>query len=476
MARYPFAPVSLSGLIDASAVEGRLVGDDVTVSGITQDSRTVGRGDLFCCVRGATFDGHDYAAAAVAAGASALLVDRDVDVDVPVVRVEDVRSVLGPVASAALGFPCRSLTMVGVTGTNGKTSTATMLGSMLDAAGRRCEVLGTLTGERTTPEAIDLHARLAGCVSRGVEAVVMEVSSHALVLGRVNGIVFDAAVFTNLGRDHLDFHGTEEAYFAAKASLFSPQRSRTGIVNIDDPRGSLLAAAAPVPMVPFSVDDAVDIEMSDDRVSYSWNGIDLTVGMGGMFTVMNSLAAATAARVIGVPDRAIAEGLSTMKPVPGRFEPVANDLGFGVVVDYAHTPESLRALLESARQVTRGRVIVVFGCGGDRDAGKRPEMGRVAAASADEIIVTSDNPRGEDPASIIDQVCGGITDSGVPVEREVDRERAIASAIFRARRGDIVVIAGKGHEATQETAGVLHPFSDVDVARSHLARRKETTA
>ena len=474
MARYPCTPVSLSGLLSAAGIDGRVVGADAAVSGITQDSRTVAAGDLFCCVRGASHDGHDFAAAAAAAGAAALLADRDVDVDIPVVRVDDVRSVLGPVASAVMGFPCRSVTMIGVTGTNGKTSTATMLGSILETAGRPCEVMGTLTGERTTPEAIDLHARLADCVARGAEAVVMEVSSHALVLGRVDGIVFDAAVFTNLGRDHLDFHGTEEAYFAAKASLFSPARARTGIVNIDDPRGSLLAAAAPVPMVPFSFADAHDVTVADDHVAYSWNGTDITVGMGGMFTVMNSLAAATTARVIGVSDAAIAAGLASMSPVPGRFEPVHNDLGFAVIVDYAHTPESLRALLESARQVAEGRVIVVFGCGGDRDAGKRPEMGRVAAAVADDVIVTSDNPRSEDPASIIDEVCAGIDATGVPVERQVDRSEAIASAIFRARRGDIVVIAGKGHEATQETAGVLHPFSDVDVARSHLARRKET--
>lgn len=478
MSRYACAPVTLSSLLDSVDMPVDVSRSDVVISGVSQDSRIIEPGDMYCCVRGENFDGHSFINDALAAGARALVVDSpDVQVpdDIAVVTVADVRSFLGPLASAFFHHPSRSLRMVGVTGTNGKTSTAIMIGSLLTATGAHVKVMGTLTGVRTTPEALDLHAQLRAWVNESVDVVVMEVSSHALVQHRVDGIIYDVAVFTNIGRDHLDFHGTEEAYFAAKAILFAPNHARCGVVNLDDPKGSLLNDVSPIPLTTFSKSDASNVVLSVNEISYTSQGLSITVPMGGEFTLMNSLAALATGRTLGVSDVDLQEGLRCLQPIPGRFESVPNELGLGVVVDYAHTPESLESLLVSARRVCRGRLILVFGCGGNRDAGKRPLMGGVASALADYVIVTSDNPRHEDPDRIIDEIFSGVPNSATHVSRESDRARAIASAISSAERGDIVVIAGKGHESTQDIAGVLHPFLDADVARQCLAQREETT-
>ena len=478
MSRYPCQPLALRAVLSSVMSEYNVVNDSVVVSGITQDSRFIAAGDVFCCVRGETFNGADYIVDAISAGAVAVVVDTvvpDVPAHIAVVTVPDVRQFLGPFASAIFGHPSRSLRMVGVTGTNGKTSTTSMIASVLEAEGMSTRVIGTLSGERTTPEAIDLHATLRKWVNEDVSAVVMEVSSHALVLHRVDGIMFEVAVFTNIGRDHLDFHKTEEAYFAAKARLFSSSLAKVGVVNTDDPKGSLLNDAAPIPMVGFSRHDAHDISLAVDHVAYSWNGLSLRIPMGGEFTLMNSLAAVTAAHALGVSRESVTQGLLTMTPVPGRFEPITTTLGFGVIVDYAHTPESLQSVLVSARSMCAGRLIVVFGCGGNRDHGKRPLMGAIAEANADRVIVTSDNPRLEDPHRIINDIFQGISTTAGHCSQEVDREIAIASAISEAERDDIVVIAGKGHESTQDIAGVLHPFLDADVARKYVAQREETT-
>lgn len=477
MSRYSCRPAQLSELLASVRSEYTATNDHVMVSGISQDSRSLTTGDVYCCVRGETFNGTEFIADALAAGAVAVVVDTDVSGipdHIAVVTVPNVREFLGPFASSCFGHPSHSLRMVGVTGTNGKTSTTSMIASILKADGVATQTVGTLSGERTTPEAIDLHAALRTWVDDGVSAVVMEVSSHALVQHRVDGIMFEVAVFTNIGRDHLDFHKTEEAYFAAKARLFSPELSRQGVVNIDDPKGSLLNDAAPIPMISFSRNDAHNISLAVDHVAYVWDGISLRLPMGGEFTLMNSLAAVTAAHVLGASRESLVEGLLSMTPVPGRFEPVATSLGFGVIVDYAHTPESLESVLASARELCAGRIIVVFGCGGHRDHGKRPLMGAIAEERADRVIVTSDNPRDEDPHRIIDDIFQGITPTATHCSREVDRERAIASAISEAGRGDIVVIAGKGHESTQDIAGVLHPFLDADVARKYVTQREET--
>jgi UDP-N-acetylmuramoyl-L-alanyl-D-glutamate--2,6-diaminopimelate ligase len=466
-------------LLLAQIVEGvrggpplRVAGDatGVVVADVTIDSRDVRAGSLFCCVRGEHVDGHRFAAQAVAAGAVALLVDHELPLAVAQVVTDDTRGATGWLAASAFGHPSDSLTTIGITGTNGKTTTAHLLGHVLGAAGRSTEVFGTLTGAHTTPEGPDLQRRLAHCRASAVQAVVMEVSSHALALHRVDGATFDVAVFTNLGRDHLDLHGTEERYFAAKARLFTPELSSTGVVNVDDVRGRLLSDVAAIPIVPFSLKDVTDVHVSVTRHSYVWRGARIEVAIGGRFNVMNSLAAATAAAAAGLDPDTIATGLQSAAAVPGRFEPVDAGQPFAVVVDYAHTPDGLTEALRAARiAAPGGRLIVVFGCGGDRDAEKRPLMGAAAAALADAIVVTSDNPRSEDPAAIIDATVRGVPDDyRRNVVTEPDRRAAIAIALSMARPGDVVVVAGKGHERTQTIGTAVVDFDDRVVARELL--------
>ena len=459
----------------AGLVRAQLVGDpDAAVSTMTHDSRRVAPGTLYACVRGERHDGHEFAPAAVAAGATALLVERHIELDVPQLVVEDVRATMGPVAAAVYGHPSSALTIVGITGTNGKTTTAHLLASILRESGRATGVIGTLSGPHTTPEAPELQAKLAGFRDDGYEAVVMEASSHALALQRVDGTRFAVAVFTNLGRDHLDLHGSAQAYFRAKARLFTPELSAVGVTNVDDAHGRLLRDAATIPMVPFSASDATDVQVTASSHAFTWRGERLEVGLGGTFNVMNSLAAATTASVLGVGCEEIAAGLRAAEPVPGRFERVSSgDGGVAVVVDYAHTPDGLGEVLTAARDVTGGRVIVVFGCGGDRDRAKRPQMGGVAARLADLVVVTSDNPRSESPAAIIDAVLAGIA----PADRdhvtvEPDRAAAIAAALDAANDGDVVVVAGKGHETTQTTGDRVVEFDDREVARRLLEGRE----
>ena len=443
---------------------------DVLVDSVQYDSRHVDAGSLFCCLRGATSDGHGYAAAACAAGASALLVDHAVDLDVPQVIVPDTRAAMGPLVAALFDHPSRSLMVIGVTGTNGKTTTTSLIAAILEAAGVPTGVIGTLTGVHTTPEAPDLQAQLSRFLADGKRAVVMEVSSHALALGRVNGTRFALAVFTNLGRDHLDFHGTAERYFAAKAALFEPALSSRGLANIDDLHGRLLMDAAGIPMTGFSLGDLSDLVVTPTEHQYFWHGEHVSVGIGGAFNAMNSLAAATAAGLVGVSSSVVAAGLRAAEPVPGRFEPVLAGQPFDVIVDYAHTPDGLREALGAARAASgSGRLIAVFGCGGDRDREKRPQMGAVAAELADHVVVTSDNPRSEDPSEIINAVMQGVpAEYRDRVVTEPDRRRAFAAAFKAAAPGDVVVIAGKGHETTQTTGSTVVSFDDRAVARELL--------
>jgi UDP-N-acetylmuramoyl-L-alanyl-D-glutamate--2,6-diaminopimelate ligase len=445
----------------------------VLVDDITLDSRAVSPGTLFCCVRGEHHDGHGFAADAVAAGAVALLVDHQLDLEVAQVVVNDVRAATGWVAASLFAHPCDSLLTIGVTGTNGKTTTSQLVGDVLRASGRETEVYGTLSGKHTTPEAPDLQRNLASARDRGVSAVAMEVSSHALLLHRVAGAHVDVAVFTNLGRDHLDLHGTVERYFAAKAMLFDPLLAGHGVVNTDDLHGRLLFDTAPIPMTAFSAADATDVEIGPTHHAYTWRGRRVRVGIGGEFNMMNSLAAATACAVAGLDEALIADALAHARPVPGRFEPIDVGQPFSVVVDYAHTPDGLREALRAARRaVVDGRVIVVFGCGGDRDRDKRPEMGEVAATLADHVVVTSDNPRSEDPLGIIDATVRGVpSDYRARVVTEPDRRTAIALALGHASHGDIVVVAGKGHEATQTIGDRVLPFDDRAVVRQLLEAR-----
>lgn len=457
----------------AGLARAQLVGtDDVQVTSVVIDSRSVVAGSVFCCVRGASFDGHSFAADAVAAGAAAVVVDHRLDLpaEVPQVIVDDVRAVVGHLAAAATGHPARQLTMVGVTGTNGKTTTTAMIASILRAAGRCVGVIGTLSGVRTTPEAPDLQERLASFIAEGIDAVVMEVSSHALSMHRVNGCHFDAVVFTNLSRDHLDLHGTMEQYFAAKARLFDPALADRGVTCVDDPHGRLLLDASPIPMEGWSATDATDAVISPTGARAVWRGQAIEVPLGGGFNLSNAIGAATCAAALGVGTDVIVRGLATLEPVPGRMETVRGGRGVDVIVDYAHTPDGLAVALDAARPALPGRLAVVFGCGGDRDREKRSDMGRIAAGAADLVVVTSDNPRSEDPQTIIDAILGGVAaDYRSHVLCEPDRRRAIEMAVEWARPGDVVLVAGKGHETTQTIGGRVLPFDDRAVAREVLS-------
>ena len=445
----------------------------VEVVDVVHDTRQVRPGALFCCVPGARVDGHDLAAEAVAAGAVALLVERRLPLPVPQLLVPRVRDAMGPVAAALWDHPSRSLRVVGVTGTSGKTTTTHLLRPVLEAHGWSTALLGTLSGPRTTPEAPELQATLAAERRAGRAAVVMEVSSHALALGRVRATRFACAVFTNLSRDHLDFHADLDDYFKAKAALFRPELSERAVVNLDDPRGRALAERALVPTTGFSMADAEDLEVGPTRSRFRWRGVEVALPLGGAFNVANALAAATAVVELGVETDTIAAGLAAAGAVFGRFELIDEGQPFTVVVDYAHKPGALAQVLEAAREVAgEGRVLVVFGAGGDRDASKRPEMGEVASRLADRVLLTSDNPRGEDPLAIIDAIRSGMPDpAGATVEP--DRAAAIARAIEEARPGDVVVVAGKGHETTQVIGERTLDFDDREVCRRALRRRAE---
>jgi UDP-N-acetylmuramoyl-L-alanyl-D-glutamate--2,6-diaminopimelate ligase len=461
---------------------GQLLESGVEFSDVVHDSRHVVAGCLFVCLRGANFDGHEFAAGAVADGAAALLTDHHIAgiADTPQVVVDDTRVRVGPIAALLNGHPSASLTAVGITGTNGKTTTAHLLEAVFDANGWRTGVVGTLHGPRTTPEAPELQRTLRRFVDDGADAAVLEVSSHALALHRVDGTRFDAVVFTNLGHDHLDLHGSQEEYFRAKARLFSPDFAPVGVVNVDDPYGQLLADASASSeagrefrVVPTSSRQVSDVEVDAVSHRYRWRGFDVVVPIGGHFNVANSLAALTTAVELGI-DPAVAVGaLAGVAPVPGRFQLVRSEVadrrGVTVIVDYAHTPDGLAELLTSARSVTGRELTVVFGCGGERDHPKRPEMGRIAAQLADHVIVTSDNPRGEDPAAIVDDILSGVApEYRRRIVTDVDRRNAIRTALESAGGGDVVIIAGKGHERIQEYADRTVDFDDVAVATELL--------
>ncbi|MDQ1445546.1 MAG: UDP-N-acetylmuramoyl-L-alanyl-D-glutamate--2,6-diaminopimelate ligase, partial [Acidimicrobiaceae bacterium] len=387
--------------------------------------------------------------------------------------VESTRVAMAPVAASFYGHPSRSLAVVGITGTNGKTTTTQLTGAILRAAGRVVETMGNLhSGGLNTPEAPELQGMLAAHRDAGVDAVAMEVSSHALAQHRVDAIEFAAAVFTNLTRDHLDFHGTMEDYFAAKARLFEKGRSALGVANADDAFGARLLQSASIPTHAYSVADAEGLEFSPSGSRFRWRGVDVALSLPGRFNVLNALAAATAASAMGVDHDAVAAGLASVQAVHGRFDRIDVGQQFTVLIDYAHTPDALEQVLRAAREMTRpagladeGRVILVFGCGGDRDRGKRPEMGRLAASVADVAVLTSDNPRSEDPMAIIDEVLAGAPGALVV---EPDRAAAIALAVGRAEAGDVVVIAGKGHETGQIVGDTVLPFDDHDAARAAL--------
>jgi UDP-N-acetylmuramoyl-L-alanyl-D-glutamate--2,6-diaminopimelate ligase len=500
--------MKLGELIEGAGLDPVEKGFDTEVSDLAYRSDDVSTGMLFFCVPGFAADGHDFAPDAVARGARALVCERPLGLGVPEVVVKSVRVAMAPIAACFFGDPTAKLELVGVTGTNGKTTTVFLVREILVAAGRQTGLLGTVQSivggqveevERTTPEAIDLQRSFRRMVDAGDCACAMEVSSHALELHRTDAIRFDCAVFTNLTQDHLDFHGTLEDYFAAKLRLFLPNRGhgpppRTPVVNVDDPRGARLTEEVVEAGRPRAVTFGVragDADYRAEEVELGATGsrfvcrapdgvaLEVRLALPGLFNVYNALGALAACHQLGVELETGAAALARAPQVPGRFEPIDEGQDFSVLVDYAHTPDSLANVLRAARQLLEqgpgGRLICVFGAGGDRDREKRPLMGEVARAHADHVIVTSDNPRSEDPDAIIAAIVAGAEDAaqsgsnGSELEVEPDRRQAIAKSLRLARPHDVVVIAGKGHEQGQELAGGRKiPFDDREVAREEL--------
>jgi UDP-N-acetylmuramoyl-L-alanyl-D-glutamate--2,6-diaminopimelate ligase len=473
----PHGPRPLSALVVAPH---EVRGDaSVHVSDIVVRSSEARPGALFACIRGGHLDGHDFARDAIDRGACALLVERWLDVAVAQVLVPSVRVAIGPIAAELFGRPADRMTVVGVTGTNGKTTTTYLLESVFGVAGSRPGVIGTtgvrVGGEvtpfpRTTPEAPDLQRLLARMLDAGVEAVAMEVSSHGLDQHRVDGVRYACGVFTNLSQDHLDYHSSMEEYLAAKARLFTTELCEIGVVNADSREGRAIAeGAGDLPVITYGIDRGADVratgvETTAEGISFRVGDLAISSRLRGRFNVENCLAAFAAARAIGIEDAVAAAGIAALRGVPGRLETVEEGQEFLLVVDYAHTPDGIRNVLRAARPLARGRLIVVFGCGGDRDRAKRPLMGLAATSTADLTIVTSDNPRSEDPLAIIAEIEPGARAGGGSYEIEPDRRAAIARAVGLAGAGDVVVIAGKGHESGQEFADRTIPFDDRQVS------------
>ena len=493
----------LTGGLTLVAAEVTGDGGATEISGLAYDSRAVAPGALFFCVSGYRSDGHDFAPQAVELGAAALVVERPLGLGVPELVVESARSAMAPIAAHFYGDPTSELAVIGVTGTNGKTTTAYLVRHLLQASGVQCGLLGTVKSvvggverpvERTTPEAIDLQADFRAMLDGGDRACAMEVSSHALELGRAEAVRFAAAIFTNISRDHLDFHATMEDYFQAKRRLFHPPVGppRVSVVNVGDAHGRRLAAeidgvrtfAVEAPAEYSASELRCDLEGCRFLLRSPAGEREVVLPMPGRFNVANALGALAAVHELsGVGLDRLVAALEGGVRVPGRFEPVDEGQGFAVLVDYAHTPDSLENVLSAARELIgsdeagRGRVICVFGAGGDRDRGKRPLMGEIAARLADTVLVTSDNPRSEDPDRIIAEIMGGVRrgearSPALTMSSITDRAIAIAQAVASAEQGDVLVIAGKGHEQGQEFAdGRKVPFDDVTVAREALRAR-----
>jgi UDP-N-acetylmuramoyl-L-alanyl-D-glutamate--2,6-diaminopimelate ligase len=468
----------------SAAVRGDLT---TAVSDATADSRAAGPGSLFFCVPGERSDGHDFAADAVSRGASAIAVERVLELDVAQVVVPSIRDAIGPISAVVFGHPSRAMSVVGVTGTNGKTTSAFMLERAFQALGRVTGLIGTvevhvagdvLPVEHTTPEAPELQRLLATMRDRTVDAVAMEVSSHGLAYGRVSGTRFACGLFTNLTRDHLDFHRTMEEYEAAKRILFAGDLAERGVVNADDEAGARILASPAIPLTSFGLTAGADVRALDVAATRTGSTFtcaagegrfDATVRIPGRYNVSNALGVLATFHALELPIAAAVEGIAGLESVPGRMEAIDEGQSFTVVVDYAHTPDSVSNVLRAAREISEGSLVVVFGCGGDRDRGKRPLMGKAAAELADLAIITSDNPRSEDPIAIIGEITPGAAATGRPYEVEPDRRAAIRRAFELARPGDVVVIAGKGHETGQKFADRVLPFDDRTVAREELA-------
>ena len=482
--------------LDFDLLQGDL---DISVEGIAYDSRKVKPGYLFVSISGFTHDGHDYIDEAIEAGAAAILVEKEIRIDreATVIMIDDTRQGLAKVSSAFYDHPSQKLKVVGVTGTNGKTTTTYLIKSILERAGYKSGLIGTIKNkigdqdyktQRTTPEALDLQALFAKMVEEGVTHVVMEVSSHALELNRVDEIDFNIAIFTNITQDHLDFHDSFEDYLAAKGKLFSKlegDEEKTAIINIDDPHSDQILDFSEGSIITYSIEKDANLKAKDITISPTGveflvevfsDRIDLNLNLTGLFNVYNTLAALGAGASLNIKLDDIKEGLEEVQGVAGRFEIIDEGQDFGVIVDYAHTPDSLKNILQTAEDFVEGRIIVVFGCGGDRDRSKRPIMGQVATELADFSVITSDNPRSEEPAAIIDDIEVGVKEiSKVAGEDYIiieDRAEAINYGIEIAQANDLVFIVGKGHETYQILKDKTIQFDDRQVAREALVENR----
>lgn len=452
--------MKLSTLLGGIGFQDQKYSRDPEILRIVHDSRLVQQGDLFCCIPGLLYDGHEFALDAVKAGAAAVVAEKPLNIEVPLIETTSSRKSLALLSSFHAGNPSRDLEVVGVTGTNGKTSVVHLLQQILRHAGHEVESSGTLTGERTTPEAPDLQNRLSQWRDRGVDSAVMEVSSHALSQHRVDGTEFSAVAFTNLSRDHLDYHESMEEYFKAKERLFEQSFSSKAVVVVGQEAGDRIANTSQKNGL-----EVVEVNVDNASSMGSWHGQSLKIPFEAEFMAVNTLVAAELALLLNVPPSKIASGVSQLQAVPGRFEILKGESSPAIVIDYAHTPEALKATLKSARALKeKGRVLVVFGCGGGRDQGKRPLMGQMADVGADFSVVTSDNPRGESPMSIIDEIVSGMSAGNHIVEE--DRKEAIKIALMNSQPEDVIVVAGKGHETTQEIAGEFFDFDDKEISKS----------
>ena len=443
-------------------IEGALDTNNVDpeVKRAIHDSREVIEGDIFCCLRGETTDGHNYVQEAIDSGASAILAEEASGLDIPTFLVEDVRTVLPRVASRIVGNPSREISVVGVTGTNGKTSVVSMLAEILRTHGIPTATIGTLTGLLTTPESPELQRELRKYCSDGVEVVAMEVSSHSLVQKRVDETYFSTVAFTNLSHDHLDFHGKMESYYQAKGLLFTRRFSEKAVIETDSEYGRSYfekAISSGMEVESFSIKNR-NVVFEQKSSSFDWRGERVTIPLGGPFAFANALLSAEIAIQLGLEVQEILPGLNSLNGINGRFESLPVTQEVSAIIDYAHTPSALAKLLEGCRKIVAGRIILVFGCGGDRDSEKRPLMGEVASMGADVNILTSDNPRSEDAQKIISEIASGMAVK--PQVVEVDRQKAIEEAVDEAEPGDLIVIAGRGHEEYQEIQGKAIPFSD----------------
>ncbi|MBQ2770894.1 MAG: UDP-N-acetylmuramoyl-L-alanyl-D-glutamate--2,6-diaminopimelate ligase [Clostridia bacterium] len=460
----------------AMATGLRYTGLDVEITSIEYDSRKVKPGSMFCCIVGLLFDGHSFAESAVKSGAAALLVERELPLDVPQILVKNARKAMAEMAAAFYGYPQREMMMLGVTGTNGKTTTTYMVKSIAEKAGKKVGLIGTIRNmigdeslqtDRTTPESTDLFRILRKMADARCDLVIMEVSSHSLAQYRVHGIRFDVALFTNLSQDHLDYHKTFENYLQSKRILF--QNAKRAVVNVDDPYGDRMMEGLSIPIMTFGIRGRADILASDIDMTTEGVSFDLHTPAGevllnmptpGLFSVFNAMGAVGVAQSIGIRLPVIKEGLEGLMSVSGRLEAVPTGKGFAAYVDYAHTPDALENVLKAVRQFAKGRVICVFGCGGDRDRAKRAIMGEVAGRFSDFAVITSDNPRNEDPMAIIEAAEEGMKKTGTRYLVEENRKAAIRKALELAKPQDVVLIAGKGHETYQEINGTKYHFDD----------------